>query len=253
MDGLFSGSAGDRRRFLDRLVLALDARHGSRVSAYERALRSRNRLLEEPAPDRAWLDGIEAEAAALGTAIARIRLETVRRLGAIIEEGRGEESPFPHAVLALDGDMDRWLAEDPSLAEPRFRTALRDGRPRDAAARRALIGPQASDFLVRHGPKDVAAERASTGEQKALLVGLVLAHARLVARESGLAPIVLLDEIAAHLDVRRRAALYAALERLGSQVFMTGADPGLFAELPQSAAIFRVGGGKVELITVRGE
>ena len=252
MDGLFSGPAGERRRFLDRLVLALDPRHGSRVSAYERALRSRNRLLEEPSPDRAWLDGIEAEAATLGAAIARVRGETVRRLGEIIEEGRREESPFPHAVLALDGDIDRWLAEDDAAAEQRFRMALRDGRARDAAARRALAGPQASDFLVRHGPKDVAAERSSTGEQKALLVGLVLAHARLVARESGLAPLVLLDEIAAHLDIRRRTALYDALERLGSQVFMTGADPGLFAELPQSAEIFAVGGGRIEPVAIQG-
>lgn len=246
MDGLFTGAAGDRRRFLDRLVLAIDPKHGSRVSAYERALRSRNRLLEEPNPDRAWLDGIEAEAAALGTGIARIRGDTVRRIAAEIEAGRSEGSPFPHAVLALEGDVDRWLAEDEGTAEPRFRAALREGRPRDAAARRALTGPQASDLLVRHGPKDVAADRASTGEQKALLVGLVLAHARLVAKASDLAPIVLLDEIGAHLDTRRRAALYEGLADLGSQVFMTGADPNLFAELPQSAEILAVKAGRIE-------
>ena len=234
------------RRFLDRLVLAIDPKHGSRVSAYERALRSRNRLLEEPNPDRAWLDGIEAEAAALGTAIARIRGDTVRQIAAEIEAGRSEGSPFPHAVLALEGDVDRWLAEDEGTAEPRFRAALREGRPRDAAARRALTGPQASDLLVRHGPKDVAADRASTGEQKALLVGLVLAHARLVAKASDLAPIVLLDEIGAHLDTRRRAALYEGLADLGSQVFMTGADPNLFAELPQSAEILAVKAGRIE-------
>lgn len=243
MDGLFTGAAGERRRFLDRLVLAIDPKHGSRVSAYERALRARNRLLEEPNPDRAWLEGIEAEAAALGIAIARIRGETVRQIAAEIEAGRSGGSPFPHAVLALEGDVDRWLAEDEDMAEPRFRAALREGRPRDAAARRALTGPQASDLLVRHGPKDVAADRASTGEQKALLVGLVLAHARLVAKASDLAPIVLLDEIGAHLDTQRRAALYESLADLGSQVFMTGADPNLFAELPQSAEIFVVKGG----------
>ena len=246
MDGLFAGPAGERRRFLDRLVLALDPRHGSRAAAYERALRSRNRLLEEPRPDRAWLDGIEAEAASLGAAIARIRAGTVRRIGEAVEAGRAEGSPFPHAVLALEGDIDRWLAEDDAGAEARFRAALREGRSRDAAARRALTGPQASDLLVRHGPKDIAAGLASTGEQKALLVGLVLAHARMVASVSGLAPVVLLDEIGAHLDARRRAALYDTLERLGAQVFMTGADPDLFADLPPSAAIFRVGGGRVE-------
>ena len=227
-------------------MLALDPRHGSRAAAYERALRSRNRLLEEPRPDRAWLDGIEAEAASLGAAIARIRAGTVRRIGEAVEAGRAEGSPFPHAVLALEGDIDRWLAEDDAGAEARFRAALREGRSRDAAARRALTGPQASDLLVRHGPKDIAAGLASTGEQKALLVGLVLAHARMVASVSGLAPVVLLDEIGAHLDARRRAALYDTLERLGAQVFMTGADPDLFADLPPSAAIFRVGGGRVE-------
>ncbi|MCX5494979.1 DNA replication/repair protein RecF [Kaistia dalseonensis] len=252
LDGIFSGSAGDRRRFLDRLVLAVDARHGSRVNAYDRALRSRNKLLEEPAPDRSWLDGIEAEIAELGIAVATIRSETVARLAALIAEDRDDSSPFPWADIEVEGKVEEWLALGQSEAVARFRTALRDGRPRDASAGRALIGPQTSDLKVRHGPKDVPADRASTGEQKALLVGIILAHARLVARMSGIAPIVLLDEIAAHLDPRRRAALFEALDRLGGQVFMTGADPALFAELPQSSEIFLVKPGRIDTIPAGG-
>jgi DNA replication and repair protein RecF len=248
LDGLFTGPAGDRRRFLDRLVLAVDAQHGSRVNAFEKAVRGRNRLLEEPSPDRAWLDGLEAEIAEIGVAVAAARKETAERLAGLIAEERDDASPFPFAVLALEGDLEGWIGEGPAVeAEDRYRAALRNGRARDRAAGRTLVGPQASDLVVRHGPKDVPAGRASTGEQKALLVGIVLAHARLVARMSGLAPIVLLDEIAAHLDQRRRAALFEALDRLGSQIFMTGADPALFAEMPQSGQIFTVTPGRVEL------
>ncbi len=248
LDGLFTGPAGDRRRFLDRLVLAVDATHGSRVNAFEKAVRGRNRLLEDPSPDRAWLDGLEAEIAEIGVAVAAARKETAERLAGLIAEERDDASPFPFAVLALEGDLEGWIGEGPAVeAEDRYRAALRNGRARDRAAGRTLVGPQASDLVVRHGPKDVPAGRASTGEQKALLVGIVLAHARLVARMSGLAPIVLLDEIAAHLDQRRRAALFEALDRLGSQIFMTGADPALFAELPQSGQIFTVTPGRVAL------
>ncbi|SHF70980.1 DNA replication and repair protein RecF [Kaistia soli DSM 19436] len=247
LDAIFTGSAGDRRRFLDRLVLAIDARHGARVSAYERALRGRNRLLEDPRPDRAWLDGIEAEIASLGVDIARVRSDAVAKLAVLAAGERDDAAPFPFADLAIEGAVEAMLGDGDEAATERFRAALREARPRDAAAGRALIGPHTSDLKVRHGPKDVAAERASTGEQKALLVGIVLAHARLVAAASGLAPLVLLDEVAAHLDRRRRAALYDALSALGSQVFMTGADPQLFGELPSSAEIFMVRAGKIEL------
>lgn len=245
LDALFTGPPGDRRRFLDRLVLALDARHGARVNAYEKALRGRNRLLEDVGADRAWLDGIEAEAAALGVEIAAARLVAVSRLAMLAAGERDDSAPFPWAALRLEGEVESLVAEDAAMAVERFRALLRDGRPRDAAAGRALSGPQTSDLNVRHGPKDIAAARASTGEQKALLVGIVLAHARLVAEESGLAPLVLLDEIAAHLDRRRRAALYAALDALGSQVFMTGADPTLFDALPGDAGIFSVAAGRI--------
>ncbi len=253
LDAIFTGPAGDRRRFLDRLVLAIDARHGARVSAYERALRGRNRLLEEARPDRAWLDGIEAEAAGLGVEIAAVRATMVARLAALAAGTRDDAAPFPWADLALEGTVEGLLGEGESAAAERFRTILREGRGRDAAAGRALTGPHTSDLKVRHGPKDVAAERASTGEQKALLVGIVLAHARLVAAASGLAPLVLLDEVAAHLDRRRRAALFSALDALGGQVFMTGADPALFAELPAGAEIFSVRAGMIEPVAGLGE
>jgi DNA replication and repair protein RecF len=247
LDALFRGPAGDRRRFLDRLVLAVDAEHGARVNALERALRSRNRVLEESPDDRLWLDAIEREAAELAIAVAAARRETVERLGALILATRDEASPFPFATLALEGEIDRLVATLPAVdAEDRYRAILHESRARDRAAGRTLVGPQASDLLVRHGPKDIPAGTASTGEQKALLIGLVLAHAHLVATMSGIAPLVLLDEVAAHLDPRRRAGLFARLEELGGQVWMTGADPALFAELAGRADVLQVVPGRVD-------
>ncbi|MGY2050327.1 DNA replication/repair protein RecF [Methylobacterium sp. JK268] len=246
LDALFRGPAGERRRFLDRLVLAVDAGHGARVSALERALRSRNRLLEERPDDGPWLDAIEREVAELSIAVALARRETVERLDQLILATRDEASPFPWAGVRLEGDIDDlvavWAAVD---AEDRFRALLRQNRFRDRAAGRTLAGPQASDLVVRHGPKDVPAATASTGEQKALLIGLVLAHARLVAGMSGLPPLVLLDEVAAHLDPRRRAGLFDALEALPGQVWMTGADPTLFAELGTRGDVVAVADGRV--------
>lgn len=246
LDGLFRGPAGDRRRFLDRLVLAVDATHGGRVSAMERALRSRNRLLEERPDDGRWLDAVEREVAELGVAVALARRETVERLDRLIGEGRDDAQPFPWAAVRLEGELDDLVAVWSALeAEDRFRSALRQGRHRDRAAGRTLIGAQSTDLVVRHGPKDVPAATASTGEQKALLIGLVLAHARLVQVMSGLAPLILLDEVAAHLDPRRRAGLYDALDTLSGQVWMTGADPALFAELGERADIVKVADGRV--------
>ncbi|MBB4199607.1 DNA replication/repair protein RecF [Rhodoblastus sphagnicola] len=246
MDGLFTGPAGDRRRFLDRLVLAVDSEHGARVNGLERALRSRNRLLEERFSERIWLDAAEREIAELAIAVASARRETVQRLAALIATTRDETSPFPWADIALEGEIDRLVAENPALsAEDSYRALLRDNRARDASAGRTLIGPQASDLAVRHGPKTCEARRASTGEQKALLVGLVLAHARLVAAMSGLAPLVLLDEIAAHFDPVRRRALFDALDALGGQIWMTGADPALFDDLAGRADLFAVAHGQI--------
>ncbi|MGA8169597.1 MAG: DNA replication/repair protein RecF [Methylocystis sp.] len=247
MDGLFTGPAGDRRRFLDRLTLGVDADHGARVSKLERALRNRNRLLEDGGADARWLAAAEQEIAALGVAVASARLDTTRRLAALIETTRDVASPFPFALIALDGELERMLSSETAFAvEERYRSTLARSRRRDAAAGRALIGPQTSDFLVRHGPKGEAARDCSTGEQKALLTGLVLAHARLIAAMSGMAPLLLLDEIAAHFDSRRREALFDELEKLGGQVWMTGADPSLFASLEGRADIFTVTPGRME-------
>ncbi len=246
MDQLFAGSPGERRRFLDRLVLAVDAEHGTRVAAMERALRQRNRVLEDQRADAAWLDAIEREVAQIGVAVAAARVETLAKLETL-PRGR-DASPFPWAVVALAGEIEALAAAHPALeVEDRYRAMLKASRPRDAAAGRTLIGPQAADLLVRHGPKDVEANLCSTGEQKALLIGLVLAHARLVADLSGIAPVVLLDEIAAHLDETRRAALFDELEALPGQVWMTGADAGAFAPLGGRAQRLDVTPGTVSI------
>ncbi len=247
MDGLFIGPAGDRRRFLDRLVLAIDADHGARAASLERALRSRNRLLEEgPGADRDWLDAIEREAAELAIAVAAARVEIVSRLSALITEARDKTSPFPWADVALEGEIERLLETCPALeAEDIYRGILRGNRSRDAAAGRTLIGPQASDLCVRHGPKQIPAAQASTGEQKALLAGLVLAHARLVATMSGLTPLVLLDEMAAHFDPIRRDALFEALETLGGQIWLSGVDRAAFGTIEKRALMLKVTPGSV--------
>ncbi len=244
MDQLFTGPASERRRFLDRLALAVDAEHASRVSALERSLRSRNRLLEEPRPDPHWLDAIEHETAELAVAVAALRAETVTRLSAALAVRRS--SPFPSAEIALEGWMEKLLPQHSAREiEDRYRTVLHDNRARDAAAGRTLDGPHLTDLVVAYAPKDIPAADASTGEQKALLIGLVLAHAGLIAEMIGFAPVLLLDEVVAHLDPSRRSALYAELETLGAQVFMTGADPAAFAEIGTRADVFDVSPGLV--------
>ena len=232
MDRLFAGPAGDRRRFLDRLVLAVDAEHGTRAGALERALRNRNRLLEMESASSAWLDAAEREIAELAIAVAYARGETVTRLANLIAQTRNEQSPFPWASLSIVGDIDQMVRELPAIeAEDAFRGMLRANRRKDAAAGRALCGPQASDLKVLHGPKMMPAALSSPGEQKALLTGLMLAHSRLVASMWGTMPILLLDEIAAHFDPSRREALFQELLALGAQVWMTGADPELFSSI----------------------
>jgi DNA replication and repair protein RecF len=247
MDRLFNGPASERRRFLDRLVLAVDGKHGSRVSALERALRSRNRLLEMSRPDAQWLDAIEHETAELAVAVAALRLETVDRLEATLEMRRARNSPFPAPDISLEGTVENFVAEHSALAaEDCFRMLLRDNRSRDAAAGRTLEGPHLTDLSVTYVEKQVAAADASTGEQKALLIGLILAHAQLVAEMSGSTPILLLDEVVAHLDPQRRAALYNEIEGFGAQVWMTGADPALFEAIAPSAELFEVSSGRFE-------
>lgn len=246
-DGLFRGAAGDRRRFLDRLVLAVDKTHAARATSYEVALRHRNRLLEDANTSARWLDAIEHEIAELGIALAAARLETVQRLGALVEVEAASMAPFPFARIALEGEVETRLLDEPARAvEDWFRVALSENRWRDRAAGRALIGPQASDLAVIHGPKGEAAALCSTGEQKALLIGLILAQARLIAQMRGETPVLLLDEIAAHLDEARRAALFRLLEAMGGQVFMTGTDALLFEHLGPQGMVLKVAGGSVE-------
>ncbi|MBY0611073.1 MAG: DNA replication/repair protein RecF [Beijerinckiaceae bacterium] len=245
-DGLFTGPAGDRRRFMDRLVLAVDPSHGARVTALDKALRQRNRLLEDERYDPAWASAIEREIAETGIAVAAARYETVSRLAALIERHRDEASLFPHAAIMLDGEIERRVGSEPAgEIEDWFRERLRETRARDRAAGRTLTGPQTCDLKVWHGPKSMPADRASTGEQKALLIGLVLAHARLVTEMSGIAPVILMDEVAAHLDPGRRAALYETLALLDGQVWMTGTDAALFDGLGADSLMLTINNGAI--------
>jgi DNA replication and repair protein RecF len=244
MDGLFTGPAGERRRFLDRLILCFDPSYRTRVAHFERAMRQRNRLLETGSGQRLQLDGLERQMAETGVAIAAARAEAVDSLRAAIEVHRRAEphSLFPWAGIELSGSLETALAAAPAVAvEEAYQRTLAAGRERDRAAGRTIEGPHRSDLVVRHGPKDMPAKSCSTGEQKALLVGLVLAHARLLAHgRSGAAPILLLDEIAAHLDEARRAALFVEVLSLGAQAWMTGTDRAAFAALEGRARVLTV-------------
>ncbi|WP_313617719.1 DNA replication/repair protein RecF [Agrobacterium sp.] len=244
MDGLFSGPSADRRRFLDRLVLSIDPSHGRRASDFEKAMRSRNRLLSDGRFDPVWLDGIETQMAALGIAMAAARHEILGLLTSLIAE-RSENTAFPTASLQLSGFMDDDPLRPAVEQEEIYLAMLRDSRHRDSAAGRTLDGPHRVDLFVRHREKDMDAGRCSTGEQKALLVGLVLAHAQLTANMTGHAPILLLDEIAAHLDEGRRATLFDLIHVLGGQSFMTGTDASMFEALGDRAQFFNVSNGKV--------
>jgi DNA replication and repair protein RecF len=247
MDPLFNGPASERRRFLDRLVLAVDAQHSSRVAALERSLRSRNRLLEDSPGDSHWLDAVEHETAEVAVAVAAARTETAKRLSAALEASRDDAPEFPQAQISLQGWMEQLLPDYSAIeVEDRYRELLKDNRARDAAAGRTLDGPHLSDLVVMHAGKNIPAADASTGEQKALLIRLVLAHAGLVKQMTGFAPLLLLDEVVAHLDPLRRAALYNALSLLGAQVWMTGADPAAFGDIVGRAQVFLVRSGVVE-------
>ncbi|WFU55979.1 DNA replication/repair protein RecF [Bradyrhizobium pachyrhizi] len=244
MDGLFMGAASERRRFFDRLVLAIDSEHSSRVSALERSLRSRNRLLEVRNYDDHWCDAIERETAELAVAVAASRGQTAAKLAVMLRE-RGTASAFPSAEIMLDGWMENALLQEPATAvEDRYREILRASRPRDAAAGRTLDGPHLTDLQVVYAPKNMPARDASTGEQKALLIGLVLAHATMVAEMTGIVPLLLLDEVVAHLDPNRRKALFDELAKLGAQVWMTGADPAAFLDIGPRGEIFDVESGR---------
>ncbi len=236
MDRLFVDAAGERRRFLDRLTLALSPGHAHHSTRYEAAMRERNRLLaEDAAPDPDWLTALEARMAEHGAAIDAARRALVVALAERL--AAQPEGPFARAGLALEG----WQGDADALARE-----LAAGRRRDAAAGRTLAGPHRADLLVTHLGKNQAAHLCSTGEQKALLLGLVLAHAELVAERVARAPILLLDEVAAHLDPGRRAALFERLEGRG-QVWMTGTEPALFEAVPGGATRYRVSDGAVSV------
>jgi DNA replication and repair protein RecF len=231
MDRLFAGSAGDRRRFLDRLVLALEPGHAHHAARYEAAMRARNKLLAEPdGADAQWLSALEAGMAEHGHAVATARERTVTALAERLASA--PESAFARAQIAVEG----WHGDD-------LAAELRATRGRDAAAGRATVGPHRQDLSVTHAAKHMPAARCSTGEQKALLLGLVLAHAELVADRRGAPPILLLDEVAAHLDPHRRAALFERLEGRG-QVWMTATEAALFDGIGD-ASRFHVEGGAI--------
>ena len=214
-------------------------------------MRERNLLLEEPRPDSAWLTSLEAHMAEAAIAIAAARLTVVEALRRHIDETRAAGG-FPWARISAEGEIEALLGAMPAVrAEDEYRRMLADSRGLDRAAGRTLRGPHRSDLAVAHGPKDMAADRCSTGEQKALLIGLILAHARAVKEVCGLAPVLLLDEVAAHLDRARRGGLFEALAAIGCQAWMTGTDEGLFAGLGSNAALLRVEAGTVEEVTER--
>jgi len=249
MDGLFMGPASERRRFLDRLISCFEPGYRSLLGQFERATQQRNRLLSQDVREKAHFEGFERIMAEAGVAIAALRAAAVAELGAAIGARRDEASSgaFPWAELAPVGTLERALASRPAIeVEDEYFHALADGRERDRAAGRTLEGPHRSDLAVGHGPKELPAKVCSSGEQKALLIGLVLAHADLVGRRrGGAAPVLLLDEITAHLDVLRRAALFDEIVALGGQVWMSGTDPEAFAALENRAQFYRVADGQI--------
>lgn len=241
MDGLFREGASERRRFLDRLVYAFDPAHAGRLSAYERALRERARLLREGRGEPEWLGALERTMAEKAVAIAAARRDMVGRLAGACAETSGA---FPRAELGLAGDAETWLDELPALAvEERLQTRLLESRGRDSETGGAVVGAHRCDLLVHHGLHGRPAGLCSTGEQKALLLAIVLAHARLTGLERGGMPLLLLDEVAAHLDARRRDALYEEILAMGLQAWLTGTDAAPFAALNGAAQRFRVQDG----------
>lgn len=246
MDRLWSGPAGDRRKFFDRLTLARASEHGHAAAAYERAMRERQRLLSERVFDDAWLGGLEREMSAHGAAIAAARVETLHRLQDAIDAR--PDGAFPKALLELEGLLEARFEAGAASAdvEEDFAELLRDVRPRDSGAGRALDGPHRSDLKARHAAKGMDADQCSTGEQKALLLGVTLAQARALASDPGAGPsLILIDEAAAHLDSVRRAALFDELLANAGQAWLTGTDQSLFEAFGDRAQMFEVRDGRV--------
>lgn len=238
LDRLFLEGPSARRRFLDRLVFGFDPEHAGRVAAYEHCLRERARLLAEGSADAGWLDALEDGMARHGVAIAAARAMTTRRLDRAACDGIG---PFPSARITMTGELDRWLESGPALAaEDRLRAALAESRVHDAQVGGAAAGAHRADFAARFAADGRPAAECSTGEQKALLLSIILAVAREMTAERGTAPVLLLDEVVAHLDGARRAALYDELIALGTQAWLSGTDDELFQGLRGRAQFFRV-------------
>jgi DNA replication and repair protein RecF len=245
LDRLFSGPSSERRRYLDRMVALFDATHGSRINRFEKLMRDRNLLLADGPYDRTWVASLEMQMAEEAVAIAAARLQSISNLGAYLTPQR-LSGPFPWSQLSIAGEIEDMVAALPALeAEERYKELLRDGRNADKSAGRTLVGPHRSDLLVRHGPKNIAADEGSTGEQKALLIGLILAQTEAIRAVTGSAPLLLLDEIAAHLDKARRTALFAHLERLSVQAWMTGTEQELFDGASAFTVVYHVDNGRL--------
>jgi DNA replication and repair protein RecF len=249
MDRLFVGPTSDRRRFFDRLVLNFDAQHGARVAAFEKLMRERNLLLSAPKYDATWLAAIEGQMAERAIAISAARNDTSAKLARHFAM-HAEAGPFPWGMLHINGETEDMVAAKPAVqAEAEYAMILKDSRSLDKSQGRTMKGPHRSDFSVLHGPKSQNAELCSTGEQKALLIGLILAQARAVKEVLGAAPILLLDEVAAHLDVQRRRGLFEALTALGVQGWMTGTDAHLFEDAGPASVLYSVENGMVLEVT----
>ncbi len=244
MDRLFIDGLSGRRRFLDRLVAAYHPSHSREVNAYERVMRERARLLYEGNADPVWLTSLEGRMAEHGVAVAAARLDAIDKLTRAILES---QSAFPSAVLSLGGELEEHLLNRPALeVESSFCERLHRARAYDAKFGRTSIGPHKTDLLVRHTAKDMPAELCSTGEQKALLIGITLASTRLNANQFGAPPLLLLDEIAAHLDEERRGSLFEELGDIGSQVWLTGTDKSLFDMMGKRARFFHFEDGIIQ-------
>ncbi len=247
MDRIFLDSSSGRRKFFDKLIFTFDAGHAGRVTRYENAMAQRSKLLREGNADPSWLKSLEAQMAETGVAIAAARLDFIGRLQRACDLAHErEETFFPKASLHLAGTVEELLYKTPALeVEELFTYQLKQSRSRDSETGGAATGPHKADLLVRYKAKDMPADQCSTGEQKALLIGIILAHARLMRGERGAPPILLLDEVAAHLDENRRAALFDLLIDLGGQVWMTGTDESLFSAAASRAQFWAVQNGKI--------
>uniref|UniRef100_A0A2A4Z4E3 DNA replication and repair protein RecF n=1 Tax=OCS116 cluster bacterium TaxID=2030921 RepID=A0A2A4Z4E3_9PROT len=245
LDRLFTGPAAERRKFFDRFVTGFDPAHSARTSRFEKAMRERNKLLEKNIMDDVWLAGIEGQMAEQAVAIAAARREVALHLSALLEAG--SQSAFPFARIAMQGDLEQLIGERSAIeVEDIYLQHLKDNRPYDQQSGRTKFGPHKSDLLAWHGSKGIEAKKCSTGEQKALLIALLLAHAKLVTQVAGDAVLImLLDEITAHLDAHRRAALFEELGDLDAQLFMTGTDHSLFSAITDTSTVFEISEGGV--------